>query len=632
MEAFTARLIPGRRRRPGRPRGMCDELHRPQARRARVLRDDDVLHPPFAKPAKGPPARLQRDETIFVDEDELPRYGFQSSLTPQQSYRHGLGELDAYSRKLQHGDRFVELSPEPTQDAIIGDLEADKVKSFKKPTGSGFFNMLLNDTNEGMFADPIYGGNRDFAGWKLIGYPGAQRSYTPAELKNGPNQRTIQSLSDMPRDAPGPCPGPRDPPASRARGGREGAGLMAKTHPKVDVVTIGAGWTSAILGAKLCPKGTTCRRSSREPQRWGYPDFAHDHDSLRYSGRYAMMVDLSRETWTWRPDRARRPCRCASTARSTRARGSAARRSTGRASSGASWSPTSGTARTSSTATARSGFRRARRSRTGRSTTTSSSPTTTRSSTTSAPPGSPGNLRGKIQPGGNPFEAPRSAAVPAPAARRRTASPTCSPRRARARAPPVPAAGRDPLARLDRPVRQRPRPAASTAASAPASAARSTRSRARRTTHLPVALATGRYDVRLGCKVLRIETGGDGRATGVTYVDAEGEEHFQPAELVVVSAFTLENNRLLLLSKGKAHPDGIGNDRGRVGRNYTYQIYPAPITGLFEGEKLNMYMGNTCTITSSTTTTETTSTTPTSTSSAACSSTRSPASASRSTR
>ena len=65
---------------------------------------------------------------------------------------------------------------------------------------------------------------------------------------------------------------------------------------------------------------------------------------------------------------------------------------------------------------------------------------------------------------------------------------------------------------------------------------------------------------------------------------------------MVVSAFTLENNRMLLLSRSKAHPDGIGNDRGRVGKNYTYQIYPAPVTGLWEGEKLNMYMGNTCTI------------------------------------
>ena len=115
-------------------------------------------------------------------------------------------------------------------------------------------------------------------------------------------------------------------------------------------------------------------------------------------------------------------------------------------------------------------------------------------------------------------------------------------------------------------------------------------------THLPVALASKNYEVRAHAKVLRIETGAGGLATGVTYVDPHGQEHFQPADVVVVSAFTLENNRLLLLSRSKAHPDGIGNDRGRVGKNYTYQIYPAPVTGLWEGKKLNMYMGNTCTI------------------------------------
>ena len=102
--------------------------------------------------------------------------------------------------------------------------------------------------------------------------------------------------------------------------------------------------------------------------------------------------------------------------------------------------------------------------------------------------------------------------------------------------------------------------------------------------------------MRTHAKVLRIESGKDGLATGVTYVDAHGNEHFQPAETVIVSAFTLENNRMLLLSRSKQHPGGIGNDRGRVGKNYTYQIYPAPVTGLWEGEKLNMYMGNTCTI------------------------------------
>jgi gluconate 2-dehydrogenase alpha chain len=66
--------------------------------------------------------------------------------------------------------------------------------------------------------------------------------------------------------------------------------------------------------------------------------------------------------------------------------------------------------------------------------------------------------------------------------------------------------------------------------------------------------------------------------------------------VIVASAFTLENNRLLLLSRSKQHPQGIGNDRGRVGRNYTYQIYPQTVVGLWEGQKLNMYMGNTCTM------------------------------------
>ena len=60
--------------------------------------------------------------------------------------------------------------------------------------------------------------------------------------------------------------------------------------------------------------------------------------------------------------------------------------------------------------------------------------------------------------------------------------------------------------------------------------------------------------MRTHAKVLRIESGKDGLATGVTYVDAHGNEHFQPADTVIVSAFTLENNRMLLLSRSKQHP------------------------------------------------------------------------------
>jgi gluconate 2-dehydrogenase gamma chain len=41
----------------------------------------------------------------------------------------------------------------------------------------GFFEMLLSNTREGFFADPVYGGNRDMVGWKMIGFPGARYDY-----------------------------------------------------------------------------------------------------------------------------------------------------------------------------------------------------------------------------------------------------------------------------------------------------------------------------------------------------------------------------------------------------------------------------------------------------------------------
>jgi hypothetical protein len=77
-------------------------------------------------------------------------------------------------------------------------------KAFEKPTAYGFFSMVLGDTYDGMFADPVYGGNRDYAGWKLIGYLGAQRAWTPRELKQGPNPgRRVQGLREMPAMHPG---------------------------------------------------------------------------------------------------------------------------------------------------------------------------------------------------------------------------------------------------------------------------------------------------------------------------------------------------------------------------------------------------------------------------------------------
>jgi gluconate 2-dehydrogenase gamma chain len=98
----------------------------------------------------------------------------------QDFYRRGLAQLDAYCRKT-YSQPFVKLSA-AQQDEVVGALEQGKASGFEFPTAQAFFNTLRTHTMEGMFADPVYGGNRDFAGWTLVGFPGAQLFYTQADL------------------------------------------------------------------------------------------------------------------------------------------------------------------------------------------------------------------------------------------------------------------------------------------------------------------------------------------------------------------------------------------------------------------------------------------------------------------
>jgi gluconate 2-dehydrogenase alpha chain len=105
-------------------------------------------------------------------------------------------------------------------------------------------------------------------------------------------------------------------------------------------------------------------------------------------------------------------------------------------------------------------------------------------------------------------------------------------------------------------------------------------------------MATGKYEIRPLCYVYQINTDSDGNATGVSYIDASGRSQTQTADIVIVSAFTLTNVKLLLRSTSNVHASGIGNDGGLVGKNYTYQLGGGGSSGLFEGERLNQFMGN----------------------------------------
>src|ERR1700722_9319029 len=100
----------------------------------------------------------------------------------QDFYRRGLAQLEAYCRGT-YKEPFVRLNAEQ-QDEVITSLENGKATGFAYPTAREFFGTLRTHTMEGMFADPLYGGNKDFAGWRLVGFPGAQAVFTPTDLQS----------------------------------------------------------------------------------------------------------------------------------------------------------------------------------------------------------------------------------------------------------------------------------------------------------------------------------------------------------------------------------------------------------------------------------------------------------------
>jgi gluconate 2-dehydrogenase alpha chain len=106
-------------------------------------------------------------------------------------------------------------------------------------------------------------------------------------------------------------------------------------------------------------------------------------------------------------------------------------------------------------------------------------------------------------------------------------------------------------------------------------------------TLLPILLKRRSVTLRTGCNVRRV-LHRDGRATGVLYVDEQGVETEQPARVVIVASWTLNNARLLMLSRiGDPYDPATG--KGTLGRNLTHQV--SQFTGIFLDKPLNGFMG-----------------------------------------
>jgi gluconate 2-dehydrogenase gamma chain len=103
--------------------------------------------------------------------------GYQSRMTPAELYRGAIKAVDVHCRKTFGGNDFAALSVEE-QDQVLAGLEKSEVK-LDMVKAKTFFELLLQNTIEGFFSDPIYGGNRHMVGWKLIGFPGARYDYRP---------------------------------------------------------------------------------------------------------------------------------------------------------------------------------------------------------------------------------------------------------------------------------------------------------------------------------------------------------------------------------------------------------------------------------------------------------------------
>jgi gluconate 2-dehydrogenase gamma chain len=121
--------------------------------------------------AYGAGARLYRDGPFAKAK---PEFGYQLPLNPREFFRAGIAAANDWSRKT-YGKDFDRLAAADRMTALKA-MEEGKAE-FSSISSRGFFEALLQITMEGFFSDPIYGGNRNMASWKMVGYPGLPATY-----------------------------------------------------------------------------------------------------------------------------------------------------------------------------------------------------------------------------------------------------------------------------------------------------------------------------------------------------------------------------------------------------------------------------------------------------------------------
>ncbi len=367
---------------------------------------------------------------------------------------------------------------------------------------------------------------------------------------------------------------------------------MTATRLKpVDVVTVGVGVSGTILGKELTDAGLQVVGLERGAPRDTHPDFDMPgiHDELKYSRRFELMQDLSRETLSFRnaPGETALPMRQLGSFLPGEGVGGA-----GVHWNGQTWRFLPWDFETRSRSIARYGKDALAADCTSQDWGVSYADLEAhydRFEQVYGIGGRAGNLHGEIRPGGNPFEGPRSRDYPNPPMQDSYATALFAQASTALGYHSFPMPSANMTRGYTNPYGQTLGPCVYCGYCERFGCEMGAKA-SPQTAVLPALLASPRYQLRTRANVLRVNLDSQRkRAVSVSYVDARGREFEQPAEIVLLTSYVFGNVRHLLLA-GIGRPyDPVAN-QGVVGRNYAYQCISG-VTAFFEDKAFNPFMG-----------------------------------------
>ena len=482
-----------------------------------------------------------------------------------ETYRLGLAAVDRVSLR-EYGAKFADCSVEE-QDAVLGQLESGSVLRGVETTPGGFFELLRTHLQEGLFCDPIHGGNRDKLGWRVLAHPGvwlensAEENLQPTPVTKGGLTRSLADLSADPMRATlNKCQKeyhPKEP--------------VNPSSKMADIIVIGVGGVGGMVVPVFCKAGLRVVGLEAGPWRTNL-DYIPDELGATFYCRSNLGPKFVSEAPRWRKNDGEQ----------TRA----ATFSMGRMVNGVGGSVVHYGA----------WLRRFHphyfklRTRIAEEWGINKMPD--HCQVADWPIGYDDLeqfytfLESYIGVAGdetNPFIR-RSEPLPMPPTRpfrmgeffkKATTDMGLHPH-------PVP------VGMNTTPYHGRP---ASTYSAWFTGFGSLTGERWDPSlSSIPEALETGNFELRTHCRVIRICTDQDGRANGVEYVGPDGAVRIQRARTVILSAYTFESIRLMFLSGDSSHPNGLGNSSHQLGKNFMTKMF-AHVNGYFPDAVFNRHTG-----------------------------------------